>query len=130
MFSQVFYEKPFTAAGMAFIAKQSKSQSAALYHSVWLALTAPSFKGGTSNMTEGSFWGSQRCEIHHRSLWHIQQHPCVCISEVCVFGDFSQRAGQPRVSPLGVWLFICLPRTADLKFLGPFRLPSMFSVSY
>lgn len=82
----------FSAAGMAFINNQCMAQSAALYHGVCLALVAPSFKGGTSDMTEGSFWGGQRCGIHHRYLWHIQQHPCGCISDVCV--SFTERGQQ------------------------------------
>lgn len=97
--------------------------SAPLYHSAWLALIAPPFKGGTCDMAKGAFGEARGVKF---SLWHIQQHPRVCISEVCVFADLSQRAGQPRVSPLGMWL----PRTGDLKFLGPFRLPSMSSISH
>lgn len=134
-----FYGNPLTAAGVAFINNQSLAQSAALYQSVCLALVAPSFKGGTSDVTEGSFWGGQRCEIHHRSRGTFSSIPVAAfLMCVCVF-SFSQRsqqslkssprAGQPRVSPLGVWLFVCLPRIRDLKFLGPFRLPSMSSIS-
>lgn len=138
VFSQVFYGNPLTAAGVTFINNQSLAQSAALYQSVCLALVAPSFKGGTSDVTEGSFWGGVKFTtdlVAHSaaSLWlHFW---CVC---VCVFSfsersqqslKSSPRAGQPRVSPLGVWLFVCLPRIRDLKFLGPFRLPSMSSIS-
>lgn len=138
VFSQVFYGNPFTAAGVAFINNQSMAQSAALYQSVCLALVAPSFKGGTSDVTEGSFWGGQRCEIHHRSCGTFSSIPvaaflmCVCfliLSEKSAISQIFSQSWAAQGSPLGVWLFVCLPRIRDLKFLGPFRLPSMSSIS-